>query len=132
MNIEQLLYTDGSLTQALSNSLGQRVQVRILRELNRPANADEATRLNDSTIWQRDVILYAPHPVIFATTRVGSQALQKPLKPLLDLHERPLGEWMFQQPGLSKTYFNVNETLKMRDNIYEVDGHPIWIQEFFI
>jgi chorismate lyase len=131
-NLKPLLYTDGSLTEALSAELNQPILVDVLRESTRPCSPEESARLKDSNLWQREVILRAGKPVILARTRVGLSQLTGPLKALTELGNRPLGEWLFGQPHLQKISFSVDEEKKQRDTVYQLEGASIWVQEIFI
>jgi chorismate-pyruvate lyase len=127
--LKPLLYTEGSLTEALSAALNQPILVDVLRESSRPCSPEEAACLNDSNLWQREVILRADKPIILARTRVGLSNLSAPLRAL---GNRPLGEWLFQQKNLKKLSFSVDEEKKQRDTVYELEGATIWVQEIFI
>jgi chorismate-pyruvate lyase len=131
-NIKPLLYTDGSLTEALSVALNQPIHVDVLRESSRPCSLEEAACLNDSNLWQREVILRADKPIILARTRIGLSKLNGPLSALSELGNRPLGEWLFQHKNLKKLSFTVDEHKKQRDTVYQLDGTSIWVQEIFI
>jgi chorismate--pyruvate lyase len=131
-NIKQLLYTDGSLTQALCLARGHPISVDILREIARPCHPQEASRLNDILLWQREVILRADQPLILARTRVGLSRVTACVEAIQHLGNRPLGEWLFRQPNLKKLSFDVDENKKQRDTVYQVEGTYIWVQEIFI
>lgn len=131
-NIKPLLYTEGSLTAALSAALQEPVLVDVLREFARPCTPEEAACLNENQLWQRDVVLRSSRPLILARTRVGLSQVQGNLRDIAQLGNRPLGEWLFEQQDLSKTSFVVDETKRQRDTVYHSHGAPIWVQEIFI
>lgn len=131
-NIKDLLYTDGSLTEALCAALQHPVQVDVLREFTRPCTPDESSRLHDTQLWQRDVVLRGATPVILARTRVSMKHIQGALSELLDLGNRPLGEWLFAHHNLTKKSFEVDENKRRRDTMYQLGDATIWVQEIFI
>lgn len=131
-NIKPLLYTEGSLTQALTAAIGEPVRIEVLRETTRPCTQEEAERLQDTRLWQRDVVLRASAPLILARTRISLTQSQESLKPITELGNRPLGEWLYAQQGLTKSFFHVDETKRQRDAIYHLNGAIIWVQEIFI
>lgn len=130
--LKDLLYTQTSLTKALSEAVGEPVRVEILREVARPCTPQEKDRLKESQLWQRDVVLRGSHPLILARTRLPLSQAQGALKAITDLGDRPLGEWLFNQDNLSKTYFHVDEIKRQRDAVYSLNGATIWVQETFI
>jgi chorismate--pyruvate lyase len=131
-DIKSLLYTEGSLTEALSAALASPIQVDVLREITRPCNPEESERLQDNTLWQRDVVLRGQGPLILARTRVSSSQPSVPLEVIQQLGTRPLGEWLYQQRNLRKLSFEVNEAKSRRDTVYDLNGARIWVQEIFI
>jgi chorismate-pyruvate lyase len=131
-NLKTLLYTQHSLTQALCEAVGEPVRIDVLRELSRPCTPEEAHCLNDTQLWQRDVVLRASRPLLLARTRISLTQAQGVLKPLTELGNRPLGEWLFTEHDLPKISFEVNETKHQRNSIYQFQGAFIWVQETFI
>lgn len=131
-DIKNLLYTDGSLTEALCTVFKEPIRVDVLREFTRPCTAEEASRLQDTVLWQRDVVLSGSTPLILARTRVSAKQLQSQLSSLKNLGDRPLGEWLFSQKQLQKTQFKVDTQKKQRDTLYQLNGATIWVQEIFI
>ncbi len=131
-NLRDLLYTQASLTKALSEAVGEPVRIEVLREIARPCTPEEKARLNEPQLWQRDVVLRGSRPLILARTRLPLSQAQGALKTITDLGDRPLGEWLFNQDNLSKTYFHVDEIKGQRDAVYSLNGSTIWVQETFI
>jgi chorismate-pyruvate lyase len=131
-NIKPLLYTQHSLTQALCEAVGEPVRVEVLRELSRPCTLEEAQCLDDTQLWQRDVVLRASRPLLLARTRISLTQAQGVLKPITELGSRPLGEWIFTEHDLPKISFDVNETKNQRNSVYQFQGAFIWVQETFI
>jgi chorismate-pyruvate lyase len=131
-NINTLLYTEGSLTEALCAALGMPVQVDVLREMTRLCTPAETARLNDTQLWQRDVMLKGTAPLILARTRVALRDINQSLSPLKALGSKPLGEWLFKQENLTKLSFEVDEIKRQRDTLYQLDQAIIWVQEIFI
>lgn len=130
--LKPLLYTEGSLTEALNSALNQPILIDLLRESTRPCTPEEALCLKDKELFQREVILRADKPLILARTRVGLSSMKGPFQALSQLGNRPLGEWLFAQPNLAKISFSVNEEKKQRDTVYELQGATLWLQEIFI
>lgn len=131
-NIKPLLYTEGSLTQALRQSFDEPIRVEVLREVARPCQPEEAKILQDNQLWQREVLITAGRPLILARTRISLHHAQHQLKTLTELGNTPLGDWLFNQTNLHRLSFTVDEENNRRDAVYELDGATIWIQESFL
>ena len=88
-----------------SNQMGQ-FSVRLLRQgMSIPSN-DEIQRLKLKSrryALIREVLLYCGNtPVIFARTVIPIKTLTGPQRQLSHLGNRPLGEFLFAQPGLQR------------------------------
>lgn len=83
--LRDLLYTQASLTKALSEAIGEPVRVEVLREVARPCTPEEKACLHETELWQRDVLLRASHPLILARTRIPLSQAESSLKVIKDL-----------------------------------------------
>lgn len=133
-----------SLTARLKQHCQQfRVQVLNQQQLALPAFLqpllpDTATaQLREVILWCNDM------PCVYAQSWLPQQTVTV-LRPLADLGERPLGDYIFQQPGLHRgiiettqldialPQLSVAARCHARRSVFTLDGLPLLVAEAFL
>lgn len=143
----------GSLTQRLIAASDGRFRVRVLHQrIARPRFSE--MRLLDMPRGRlaliREVILYGyDQPWVFARSVLPLSSLTGRLRRLRKFDNRPLGDYLFRDPGLRrgelqitrlfpasailpKEFSAVRDALWGRRSVFYVDHKPLLISEFFL
>ena len=96
---------------------------------------------------RREVMLWCDDkPCVYAQSWLPQQTINS-LRPLADLGERPLGDYIFQQPGLTRGTIDVAELLLAgsvlekfnssgrclaRRSVFQLNGLPLLVAEVFL
>lgn len=135
------LLDTGSLTQALRKKSDGDFSVRVLAEEWR-----EFPRLGGEGLfgpvakshryWSRQVVLLGRGiPWVSAHTLLPEHSLHSELKQVMELADRPLGEFLFSHPQLRRNrvqYSAVAEGCWGRRSLFYLFGKPILVAEFFL
>jgi chorismate--pyruvate lyase len=150
-----LLY-DGSLTGRLRATCRNGFNVRVLRESWQRPRPGEARvlKMRPGTLgWVREVqLLCDGKPLVFARTVVPVQTLSGARRRLVRLGSRPLGAYLFADPGTRRTavelarirdgeamYTEATDGLKRRPafiwgrrSVFQLEGKPLLVTEVFL
>ncbi len=151
-NMRDWLLDKGSLTERLKQQHNQNVHVQVLHHGWGETTESEQQFLNSpnepSSI--REVILFGSgQPVVFARSVLPRSSLSGKNKALLELGNKPLGEYIFSQPELQRgpieiaelpasqfnqhLEFNYNhETAWGRRSLFYLNNKPISVCEVFL
>jgi chorismate--pyruvate lyase len=146
----------GSLTDRLKQACSGRFEVRVLDEGWRRPRLDEARVLgmSDSTLgWVRQVqLLCDGRPWVFARTIIPVTSLTGPQRRLAHLGNRPLGAFLFADPGMQRGSVELARIRKGqamfaeatsgltaksgeiwgRRSVFRVGGKPLLVTEVFL
>jgi len=139
--IQSWLTDQGSLTQALIKKSQNQFQVDLINEewvsYSNPALLTKFGPLHQShRFWSRKVILMGNgRPWVKAHTLLPEHSLFSPLKQILELNNKPLGEYLFNHPQLIRTDLDfalVDPDCWGRRSLFYLFGKPIMVAEFFL
>lgn len=86
--------------------------------------------------WSRHVILRGRDEAwVMAHSLLPEHAVCSPLREVMDLQSRPLGEFLFQHPGLVRTNLELVKTTGDtwgRRSLFSLYNKPIMVAEFFM
>ncbi len=143
----------GSLTQRLIAASDGRFRVRVLHQRIARPQFSEMRLLNmpcGRLALIREVILYGYNqPWVFARSVLPLSSLTGRLRRLRKFDNRPLGDYLFRNPGLRrgeleltrlfpasailpKEFSAVRDALWGRRSVFYVDHKPLLISEFFL
>ncbi|MCH9698494.1 MAG: chorismate lyase [Gammaproteobacteria bacterium] len=144
----------GSLTRRLKKLCGHEFNVNLqYQHWTRPAFSEQKNLAmrNAELANIREVILqYGTTPLVVARTVIPRQMLNGSLRHLISLGNKPLGEVIFAEPGLTRRSFEVcvfdsglfrqqsirqhcvDQRIWGRRSCYVVHGKPILISEIFL
>ncbi len=141
----------GSLTRRLMTACGGELEVRVLRQTMALPRRDEARALGLPSrrfaLIREVVLLGAGEPWVFARSVLPTTTLTGRLRRLRHLDERPLGELLFRDPGMSRDEIQVARvpgellpaTLAARDaalwgrrSVFRLDRKPLLVSEIFL
>lgn len=135
------LFDSGSLTKLLIQKSGGdfRVEVRDEEWLLHPMPAVRSCfgpLAASHRFWSRKVVLVGNNtPWVLAHTLIPEFSLTGPLKRVLELNEKPLGEYLFSHPNLIRSGIDITP---MEDNswgrrsLFYLFEKPIMVAEFFL
>jgi chorismate--pyruvate lyase len=150
------LLDGGSLTDRLRRSCRGRFSVRVLDEGWRRPRLDEARTLGvppASLGWVRQVqLLCDRRPLVFARTVVPVTTLTGAQRQLASLGERPLGAFLFADPGMRRAVVELAclrpgdamfaeaavdlrpgpDCIWGRRSVFHVGGKPLLVTEVFL
>lgn len=135
------LFDSSSLTKLLiEKSAGDfRVEVRAQEWLllSSPAIRSRFGPLaSDHRFWSRKVVLVGNNtPWVLAHTLIPEFSLTGPLKRVLELNEKPLGEYLFGHPDLIRTGIDITPIAGDswgRRSLFYLFEKPIMVAEFFL
>ncbi len=150
--LREWLLDDGSLTARLMVKSEGQFRVQLLRQYWHHASLSE-TRLLDiaprARVLVREVILHGKdEPWVYARSILPYQSLQGPLRRLGKLDSRPLGAFLFSQPGMRRGAIQVScfpvgsrkipqnlcsgASAWGRRSIFFIDGKPLLVSEIFL
>lgn len=86
--------------------------------------------------WSRKVTLVGcGQPWVQAHTLIPAHSFESPLREVMSLNEKPLGEYLFNQPDLIRLEMDVtvvNSDTWGRRSLFYLFGKPILVAEFFL
>ena len=106
------LLDSGSLTQRLKSMCSKQFRVRVLRhDWGIPSSSEqEFLQCSSEMASIREVLLYVDdYPAVFARSVLPGSSLTGENRELLKLGERPLGEFLFNQPSLRRGQIEIEE-----------------------
>ncbi|MBZ9611264.1 chorismate--pyruvate lyase family protein [Rheinheimera maricola] len=123
----------------------QQFRVQVLNEQRSELPAFLRQLLPDTAAAQlREVILWCNDmPCVYAQSWLPQQTVTA-LRPLADLGERPLGDYIFQQPGLQRgiieatqldialPLLSIAERCYARRSVFTLNGLPLLVAEAFL
>lgn len=153
-NLSQWLYEPGSLTQKLKSGC-QSFKVKILAKSERLLTKDEALLFacEQQKVQVREVLLYCDDlPHVYAQSLMPLKTVPPSVKKLTTLGEKPLGEVIFNEPGMTRSEIEVcpfdqnsdvavlaeriglgvNHTLWGRRSCFHIDGYALLVSEVFL
>tara|TARA_B110000858_G_scaffold198514_1_gene265996 strand:+ start:10331 stop:10894 length:564 start_codon:yes stop_codon:yes gene_type:complete len=135
------LFDSSSLTKLLIQKSGGdfRVEVRGEEWLLLPNPAVRSCfgpLAADHRFWSRKVVLIGDNtPWVLAHTLIPEFSLAGPLKRVLELNEKPLGEYLFSHPELIRGGIDITpiaENAWGRRSLFYLFEKPILVAEFFL
>ncbi len=138
---KQWLFDSGSLTQLLIEKSHSNFRVEVVSQqwITLPSAAVRSGfgPLSAShNFWSRKVVLVGnDKPWVLAHTLIPKYSLDSPLASVLELNEKPLGEYLFSHPdlirsGMDITCFGSNSW--GRRSLFYLFEKPIMVAEFFL
>lgn len=86
--------------------------------------------------WSRKVVLSGSgEPWIQAHTLLPEHSLESPLREVMELNEKPLGEYLFNHPELIRTEMDVTAVGSdtwARRSLFYLFNKPVLVAEFFL
>lgn len=138
---QKWLFDSGSLTQLLIRKSGGNFRVEVISEqwLSLPA-ADVRSRFgplaSEHKFWSRKVVLIGNNtPWVLAHTLIPQLSLMSPLKSVLELNEKPLGEYLFSHPDLIRSDMDITHFAGDswgRRSLFYLFEKPVMVAEFFL
>ena len=135
------LFDSSSLTKLLiQKSTGDfRVEVREQEWLQLPNPAVRSCfgpLATEHKFWSRKVVLVGDNtPWVLAHTLIPEFSLTGPLKSVLELNEKPLGEYLFSHPDLIRSSIDITPIAGDswgRRSLFYLFEKPIMVAEFFL
>ena len=135
------LFDSSSLTKLLIQKSGGnfRVELRGQEWLQLPNPAVRSCfgpLAADHKFWSRKVVLIGDNtPWVLAHTLIPKLSLTGPLKRVLELNEKPLGEYLFSHPDLIRSSIDITPTAGDswgRRSLFYLFEKPIMVAEFFL
>ena len=141
LNCSQWLLDSGSLTARLKVLSAGGCSVEVIDELW-TSLPDREFRLRfgpiapDHPFWSRRVILSGNgEPWVLAHTLIPEHALGDDLGQLVRLGDKPLGEYLFNQAGLTRSDIEINKIDEQswgRRSWFFLNSKPILVTEYFL
>lgn len=141
LNCSQWLLDSGSLTARLKVLSAGGFSVEVIDELW-TSLPDREFRLRfgpiapDHPFWSRRVILSGNgEPWVLAHTLIPEHALGDDLGQLVRLGDKPLGEYLFNQAGLTRSDIEINKIDEQswgRRSWFFLNSKPILVTEYFL
>lgn len=120
--LQDLLFSGGSLTQALGDRCAQKLQLQIMQEHWARPFAEERCWLGLAdgryTFTREIQLLCNKTPWLFARTLMPPQILRGRARRLLDIGERPLGSLLFSQPTVAQIRREQRDYACLQDGQY--------------
>ncbi len=135
------LFDASSLTKLLIEKSEGRFRVEVAAEewssLSNPSvRACFGPLASKHRFWSRKVVLVGNNtPWVLAHTLIPEFSLTGPLKQVLELNERPLGEYLFSHPDLIRSGMDITpiaEGAWGRRSLFYLFRKPIMVAEFFL
>ena len=90
----------------------------------------------DHRFWSRHVVLHGRgEPWVMAHSLLPEHAIHSPLREVMDLQNKPLGEFLFQNPELLRMNLELVKSadkLWGRRSLFSLYNKPIMVAEFFM
>mgnify|MGYP003700851235 FL=1 len=137
----QWLAAPGSLTRLLKLASDNDFQVQVQAEAweviaNSALRRQFGPLAPEHRFWSRRVILLGRgEPWVQAHTLMPEHSLMSPLKQVLDLGSRPLGEFLFEHPDLLRSQYEVAQHSARtwgRRSLFLLFEKPIMVAELFL
>lgn len=136
------LLDNGSLTRRLMALKPGHFQVQLLREYRGYATPVEYQQLGlryRQPVWVREVALCIDHQrLVYGRTIIPLSTLTGKHRRLLSLGNRPLGQYLFQQPGMERRSVTIARVHPsrlpvnwQRRSVFTLDGKPLLVTESF-
>ena len=135
------LFDPGSLTQSLIEKSDGDFAVQLLSEqwqtVEEPRTRSCFGPLKeDHRFWSRKVLLRGGgEPWVLAHTLIPQYSLFSPLKRVLELNEKPLGEYLFSHPDLIRSGMDITPFAADswgRRSLFYLFQKPVMVAEFFL
>ena len=135
------LYDPSSLTQRLIKKSNNHFSVELVAEewleIDRAEHRSHFGPLAvGHRFWSRKVILKGNNiPWVMAHTLVPEHSLFSPLKQVLELNTKPLGEYLFSHPDLIRTELDITPFRNDcwgRRSLFYLYKKPVMVAEFFL
>jgi chorismate--pyruvate lyase len=132
--LAQWLFAPGSLTQKLKANC-QQFKVEVLAKNTRALSKDEATLFGceQQQVQVREVLLYCDDtPWVYAQTLMPLSAMPESVKRLTMLGNQPLGEVIFNEPGMTRSRIEVaqfdvhSDVVTLADKIGQTFKESMW------
>lgn len=135
------LFDSSSLTNLLIQKSGGDFRVEVRREEwsllpNSAVRSCFGPLAADHRFWSRKVVLVGDNtPWVLAHTLIPEFSLSGPLKRVLELNEKPLGEYLFSHPELIRGGIDITPIAGNswgRRSLFYLYEKPIMVAEFFL
>ncbi len=134
--LSQWLFEQGSLTQKLQQQCTD-FRVKLLNKHERNLNSDELLLfgydMQNIKVQVREVLLYCDDvPWVYAQTLMPLDHIPPAIDKLLSLGEKPLGEVIFNEPGVVRSAIEVAEfaadshVVELISEVDKVAQHSLW------
>lgn len=139
--IQSWLTDQGSLTQALIKKSQNQFQVDLIDEewvsYSHPGLLAKFGPVQQNhRFWSRKVVLMGKGcPWVTAHTLLPEHSLLSPLQAILELNNKPLGEYLFNHSQLIRTGLDfalIDTDFWGRRSLFYLFGKPIMVAEFFL
>jgi chorismate lyase len=140
-NTRDWLFDSGSLTARLKTLSGGKFAVEVVDEswLIFPElrfRSRFGPVAPEHRFWSRRVVLLGNGvPWVFANTLIPTHSLDGDLEQIIRLGTRPLGEYLFSQPELSRSEIEVKEIAEEswgRRSWFFLNAKPVLVAEYFL
>ncbi len=138
---QKWLFDSGSLTQLLIRKSEGNFLVKVISQewVSLPVAAVRSRfgpLASEHEFWSRKVVLMGNDtPWVLAHTLIPRFSLVSPLKNVLELNDKPLGEYLFSHPDLIRSGMDItpfaNDSWGRRSLFYLFEK-PIMVAEFFL
>lgn len=137
----QWLFDSSSLTQLLIRKSDGDFRIEVREEAwvlvpNSAVRSCFGPMANDHRFWSRKVALIGDNtPWVLAHTLIPEFSLTGPLKGLLELNEKPLGEYLFSHSDLIRSGIDITPITGGswgRRSLFYLFKKPVMVAEFFL
>ncbi len=138
--IESELLQHGSLTARVKALAGQSFQLQVREQCWRELEADSLRAqfgpvAHGHKFWSRKIAMgIEDSDWILAHTLLPAHGAEGPLAAVFSLNNKPLGEYLFQQPNLLRANFQLCRSASGhwgRRSLFFLHDKPIMVAEFF-
>lgn len=139
---EAWLRNEGSLTRLLMRQSGNEFRVQVVEERWITSESQSLSQQFGPVapahrFWSRKVILHGRNePWVAAHTLIPEHSFFSPLRDLLVLNERPLGEYLFSHPELLRAEMDfaplADDGTWGRRSLFFLHRKPVMVAEFFL
>lgn len=134
------LLDPGSLTQRLKNLGNGDFRVELIEQ--RWIHSTRAVKLDGFSrkeatqrLWSRKVVLMcAGEPCVAAHTLIPICSMRGPLRQLRRLETKPLGEFLFKVPHMTRGQMKLGRTKSSmgRYSVFRLQGFPVLVAEYYL
>ncbi|MCG8413973.1 MAG: chorismate lyase [Pseudomonadales bacterium] len=138
--VESELLQQGSLTARVKQLAGHSFQLQVREQCWRELETDSLRAqfgpiAHGHKFWSRKIAMLGEGvDWILAHTLMPAHAADGPLAAVFSLNNKPLGEYLFEQPGLLRANFQLCRSASGhwgRRSLFFLHGKPIMVAEFF-